>query len=204
MLHSRRFPEEAWENVLQDALHSTRSLLCTSTNSIPHDRFFQFHRRSMLGKSIPSWLLNPGPVFLQNFVRNKGDPLCYEVELIESNSQFSHVRFKDGKECTVSTKDLAPKPCQDSATDNNCLQTSVPDDNTETEIATNLNEQQPEIMSNPLLFDEFQNETEETSQTDEMLPQPTTPDPRERERERSVYLHQIFSINYRLKHKKKQ
>ena len=64
MLHSRRFPEEAWENVLQDALHSTRSLFCTSTNSIPHDRFFQFHRRSMLRKSIPSWLLNPGPVFL--------------------------------------------------------------------------------------------------------------------------------------------
>ena len=36
MLHSRRFPE-AWENVLQDALHSTRSLLCTSTNSTPHN-----------------------------------------------------------------------------------------------------------------------------------------------------------------------
>ena len=100
------------------------------------------------------------------------------MEIIESNSQFSHVRFKDGKECTVSTKDLASKSCQDSATDNNGLQTSVPNDNTETEIATNLNEQQPEIMSNPLLPDELQNETEETSQTDEMLPQPTTPDPR--------------------------
>ena len=99
----------------------------------------------MLGKSIPSWPLNPGPVFLQNFVKNKGDPLCYEVELIESNSQFAHVRFKDGKECTVSTKDLASKPCQDSASDNNGLQTSVPDDNTETEIATNLDKQQPEI-----------------------------------------------------------
>ena len=64
MLHSRRFPEEAWENVFQDALHSTRLLLCTSTNSTPHGQFFQFHRRSMLGKSIPRWLLNPGPVFL--------------------------------------------------------------------------------------------------------------------------------------------
>ena len=146
--------------------------------STPHDRFFQFHRRSMLGKSIPSWPLNPGPVFLQNFVKNKGDPLCYEVELIESNSQFAHVRFKDGKECTVSTKDLAPKPCQDSASDNNGLQTSVPDDNTETEIATNLDKQQPEITSNPPLPDELQNTTKETSQTDEMLPQPTTPDPR--------------------------
>ena len=177
MLHSRRF-SEAWENVLQDALHSTRSLLCTSTNSTPQDQFFQFHRRSMLGKSIPSWLLNPGPVFLRNFVRNKGDPLCYEAELIESNSKFAHLHFKDGKECTVLTKDLAPKPCQDSASDSNGLQTSVPDDNTEKEIATNHDEQQPEIKSNPPLPDELQNATEETSQTDEMLPQPTTPNPK--------------------------
>ena len=97
MLHSRRLPEEVWKNVLQDSLHSTKSLLCTSTNSTPHDRFFQFHPRSMLGKSIPSWLLNPGLVFLRNFMRNKGDPLCCEVELIKNNSKFAHVHFKDGK-----------------------------------------------------------------------------------------------------------
>ena len=153
MLHSRRFPEEAWENVLQDALHSTRSLLCTSTNLTPHDRFFQFHHRLMLGKSISSWLLNPGPVFFQNFVGNKGDPLCYKVELIESNSKFADVCFKDGKKCTVSTKDLAPNQCQDSASDINDLQTSVPDDNTETEITTNLNQQQSEITLNLPLSD---------------------------------------------------
>ena len=81
-------------------------------------------------------------------MKNKGDPLCYEVELIESNSKFAHVRFKDGKECTVSIKDLAPKPFQGSATDSNALQTSVPNDNTEIEIPTNLDEQQPEITSN--------------------------------------------------------
>ena len=132
----------------------------------------------MLGKSIPNWFLNPGPVFLRNFVRNKGDPLCYEMELIESNSKFAHVCFKDGKECTVSTKDLAPKPFQGSASDSYGLQTSVPNDNTEIEIPTNLDEQQPEITSNPPLPDEVKNATEEISQTDEMLPQPTTPDPR--------------------------
>ena len=178
MLHSRRFPEEALENIFQDAIHSTRSLLCTSINSTPHDRFFQFHCRSMLEKSIPSWVLNSGPVFLRNFVKNKGDLLCYKVELIKSNLKFAHVRFKDGKECTVSTKDLTPKPCQDSGSDSNGLQTSVPDDNIETEIATNFDEQQLEIMSNASLPDELLNATEETSQTDEMLPQPTTPDPR--------------------------
>ena len=111
-------------------------------------------------------------------MRNKGESLCYKVELIECNSKFANVRFKDGKECTVSTNDLAPKPCQDSASDNNGLQTSVSDDNIKTEIAANLDKQQPEITSNPPLPDELQNATEETSQTDEMLPQPTTTNPR--------------------------
>lgn len=116
MLHSRGLPEEFWEDVLLDALHSTRSLLCTTINSTPHERFFQFTRRSMLGKSMPNWLLTPGPIFLKNHVRNKGDPLCYEVELIESNSNFAHVRFKDGRESTVSTKDLAPFPSPEPTT----------------------------------------------------------------------------------------
>ena len=132
----------------------------------------------MLEKSITSWLLNPGPVFLQNFVRNKKDPLCYEVELIESNSKFAHVRFKDGKECTVSTKNLAPKLYQDSVSDSNGLKIFVLNDNTEIEIPTNLNEQQPEITWNPPLPDELQNATEEISQTDKILSQPITPDPR--------------------------
>ena len=110
MLHSRQLPEEAWETVLQDALHSTRSLLCTSTNSTPHDRFFSFQRKSMLGPSLPHWLITPGPVLLRNHVRNKGDLLCYEVDLLESNQQFALVRFPDGRESTVSTKDLAPYP----------------------------------------------------------------------------------------------
>ena len=48
MLHSRRIPEEALKNVLQDALHSTKSFLCTSMNLTPQDRFFQFHCRSSL------------------------------------------------------------------------------------------------------------------------------------------------------------
>ena len=85
MLHSRRLSEEAWKNVFKILYIPFLPLLCTSTNSTPHVRFFQFHRRSMPEKSIPSWLLNPGPVFLRNFVRNKGNSLCYIVELIGSN-----------------------------------------------------------------------------------------------------------------------
>ena len=77
------------------------------------------------------------------------------MELIESNLKFTHVCFKDGKECTISTKDLAPKPCQDSANDSNGLKTFVPNGNTEIENPTNLDEKQPEITSNPPLPNEF-------------------------------------------------
>jgi len=110
MLHSQNLPEEAWEEVLQDALHATRSLLCTSTDATPHESFFNFQRRSMLGTSLPNWLVNPGTVLLRRHVRNKDDPLCDEVGLIDANPSFARVRFPDGRESTVSTNDLARCP----------------------------------------------------------------------------------------------
>ena len=94
MLHSRQLPEGASEIVLQDALNSTRSLLCTSTNSTPHDRFFSFQRKSMLGQSPPHWLITPGPVLLRNHVRNKRDPLCYKADLHERNHLCSNQVFR--------------------------------------------------------------------------------------------------------------
>ena len=59
---------------------------------------------------MPNWLLNPGAVLLRKFVRNKGDPLCDEVELIEANPSFARIRHSNGIETTVSTKGLAPCP----------------------------------------------------------------------------------------------
>ena len=108
MLRNRKLSEESWEEVLPDALHSVRSLLCTSTNETPHERFLTFSRKSMVGKSMPNWLLNPGTVLLRRFVINKGDPLCDEVDLIEANPSFARIRLSNGLESTVSTKDLAP------------------------------------------------------------------------------------------------
>ena len=115
MLKSINLPEESCEQVLPDALHATRSLLCTATNATPHERFFTFERRSMLGKSLPNWLVNPGTVLLRKHVRNKGDSLCDEVDLLEANPSFAVVRFRDGRESTVSTKDLAPYPLSETA-----------------------------------------------------------------------------------------
>jgi hypothetical protein len=108
-LKSRKLPTSAWESVLPDALHSIRSLLCTSTNATPHERLFNYQRRSTSGTSVPSWLSTPGPVLLKKHVRNsKYDSLVDEAELIEANPQYAHVRLQDGREKTVSLRDLAP------------------------------------------------------------------------------------------------
>ena len=85
-LRDLNLPISRWEDVLPDVLHSVRSLLSTATNETPHDRFFRFSRRSGTGTSLPSWLRNPGPVFLRRYVRNsKSDPLVEEVDLVHSN-----------------------------------------------------------------------------------------------------------------------
>ena len=98
-----------WEIVLGDALHSIRSLLCTSTGQTPHERFFKFARRSSHGKSLPDWLINPGPVFLRKFVRSgKNDDLVVKVDLLESNPMYARIRYPDGRESNVSLRDLAP------------------------------------------------------------------------------------------------
>jgi len=64
----------------------------------------------MSGSALPSWLLHPGPVLLRRHVRNKCDPLCDPVELVEGNQTYSVIRLGDGQESTVSTSDLAPFP----------------------------------------------------------------------------------------------
>jgi transposase InsO family protein len=108
-LKHRKLPPKCWQMVLPDALHSIRSLLSTATNATPHERLMNFSRRSAAGSSIPSWLCTPGPVLLRRHVRhNKTDPLVDEVELLQANPQYAHVRYPDGRETTVSLRHLAP------------------------------------------------------------------------------------------------
>jgi len=64
----------------------------------------------MLETSLPNWLVNPGTVLLRRHVRNKDDPFCDEVYLIDANPSFARVRLPDGRESTVSTNDLARCP----------------------------------------------------------------------------------------------
>ena len=95
--------------ILIDVLHSIRSLLCTATNTTFHERFLTFNHRSTLGTSVPSWLSSPGPVLLKRHVRtSKYDPLVDKVELIQASPSHAHVRLQNGREVTVSLRDMAP------------------------------------------------------------------------------------------------
>ena len=109
-LKSKGLDISQWELVLMDALHSIRSLLCTETNTTPHERIFQYSRRSTTGHSLPTWLLSPGPVYLKRNVRaSKYDPLLgNSVDLLDANPHYAHVRLRNGRETTVSLRQLAP------------------------------------------------------------------------------------------------
>ena len=108
-LKSQGLPINNWEQVLPQALHSIRSLLCTATNTTPHDRLFKYNRKSENGTSLPDWLTTPGTVLMKrNVQHSKYEPLVEEVELIETNPRYAHVKLPDGRETTVSIRQLAP------------------------------------------------------------------------------------------------
>ena len=108
-LKSKNLPAENWEVVLKDALYSIRNLLCTAINATPHEWFFNFPRRYTNGQSTPTWLLEHGKVFVKKHFRSsKYDPKVKEADLIEAEPQYAHIKFPNGRESTVSIRDLAP------------------------------------------------------------------------------------------------
>lgn len=109
-LHSRNLKQSDWEDVLPDALHSIRSLLCTTTNETPHERMFNYTRKSTSGRSIPSWV-KPGPIYIRNQPRkSKNDPIVTSATLIHANPEYAHVRLQSGVETTVNLRDIAQHP----------------------------------------------------------------------------------------------
>ena len=82
-----------------------------ATNQTPHERLFNYQRRSASGHTLPSWLLKKGTVLLRkNTRRSKYDPICEEVELIDLTPTYAKVKMPSGRETTVSLRDLAPVP----------------------------------------------------------------------------------------------
>ena len=68
---------------------------------------FRHTRRSVSGMSLPSWL-KPGPIYVKRHVRNKGNPFVDEAQLLELNPTYARVRLNNGRETSVSIRDLAP------------------------------------------------------------------------------------------------
>ena len=58
---------------------------------------------------MTSRLMHPVKVLMHRNVRNsKYDPLEHKLDLLESNPQYAHVKLAEGRETTVSTKQLFP------------------------------------------------------------------------------------------------
>jgi hypothetical protein len=132
-LRSKNLEITQWELVLSEALHSIRSLLCTTTNATPHERMFFHNRKSSAGTSLPQWLLSSKSVLLRRHGRNsKYEPVVQEVELLDCNPEYAHVRIPNGSEETVSLRHLAP----------------IEDRQTELSSHHALEQQQPDISMN--------------------------------------------------------
>lgn len=150
-LATRSLPVTHWELVLDCVLHSIRSLLCTATNQTPHERLFSFPRKSSNGYSLPSWLSSPGPILLRKFVRtSKSDPLVEPVDLLSATPHYAQIRHPNGRETTVSTKDLAPFPRDQMHTESPSPQTLVdlPASPIVTEVLPIPNDQVPQTANN--------------------------------------------------------
>ena len=111
--------------------------------------------RSVNGRTIPSWL-KPGPKYVKRHVRNKHEPLVDEAELIDLNPNYAHVRMQDGRETTVSIRDLSHQSRNDNqieldTCDKSMMPEPVVDDNAnQTEFAnsSNSNWKQPDEFVN--------------------------------------------------------
>ena len=70
---------------------------------LPHERLFNFQRKSASGESIPTWLTRSKSALLKRHLRgSKYEPLVETVEILEVNPNYAHVRFNNGRETTVS------------------------------------------------------------------------------------------------------
>lgn len=95
--------------MLDVALHCIRSLLSTASNCTPHERLFNFQRKSASGNSIPTWLAKSKSALLRRHVRgSKYEPLVETVEILDVNPNYAHVRLNNGRETTVSLCHIAP------------------------------------------------------------------------------------------------
>ena len=87
------------------------SLLSTSTNYTPHQRFLKFERHSAIcGETPPHFpQQNDNVKLYRRHLAFKGEELTEKVKLKETiSAQFARLEFENGRTDTVSTRQMAP------------------------------------------------------------------------------------------------
>ena len=73
-------------------------------------------------QSFHGYLHQAPRCFERRFVRHsKTDPLVDEVQLMDVNPSYAYIRYSDGRESTVSLKDLSPCPASPKAIPDNTV-----------------------------------------------------------------------------------
>ncbi|XP_072907608.1 uncharacterized protein [Hemitrygon akajei] len=103
-------------------------------------------RKSATGTTLPAWLMSPGPVLLRKHARNnKYSPLVERVHLLHANPKYAYVILPDGREDTVSVRDLAPAGAADPYPEHSTVTMNpVP-----TEVYTHLTPRTPSPTQTP-------------------------------------------------------
>ena len=109
MLENNLSPGQ-WTESLPEVLSVMRSLLSTATNETPHQRLFKYPRRFVGQSTIPDWMFESQNAYLRRHVRSKQDPIVDPVKILEVNPYFTYIQRPDGRQDTVSNRDLAPCP----------------------------------------------------------------------------------------------
>ena len=107
-LHFRNIKLSGWEDILPDAFHSIRSILCSTTNVTSHERLFKYTHKSTFRTPIPTWA-KPGSIFIRNHTKSsKYDPPVTPATLLEIKPHDAYVHLPSGVKITVNIRDIAP------------------------------------------------------------------------------------------------
>ncbi len=107
LLADRQLPGSAWPVVLREALHCIRSLVSSSTNSTPHNLFFNFDRNF---RPLPN-AISPGEyAWLHRHIHSKNDASGEIVKIVASYPRYAVVSRDGIHTVTVNWCHLAHHP----------------------------------------------------------------------------------------------
>ena len=60
------------------------------------------------GTNAPIWMTKPGPMYVRKHIRDQYNPVAEEIDLLRANPNYAVVQSPEGREVTVSARDIAP------------------------------------------------------------------------------------------------